>query len=518
MKLSEKSIEWAVKHLIKESDTDLFPRPIEIDIIQEEKASLFSMIKDIDLGNYVWRSFRRFIIPKGELSYRIVTQLNPLDSLILSAIIHEYGQRIESKRSPVSDKKVFSYRFSPHEDGTLYSNKNSWGDFWSFCHEKAKGYECIACLDISDFYNQIYHHTVENMLIDVGIPNQVKLSIMNLLEYITQKTSRGVPVGPHASHLLAEMSLIPIDNSMEFYGIEFCRYADDIIVFAKDENDARAKIFRIAGILDSQQRLVLQRQKTKLLNQEKFLEYSDLMIKDNPLDIQENQMMSIIKIHTNNDPYVKIKLENLTDAEIQVFSKTKIEELIRKYLSSEYPDYPRLRWFFRRLTQIGIGEAVNYCIQNMDSLIPAISDVCQYLISATNSYEGEWSKLGDATFDLLRSELFKSNEFFQITLLNLFVCNPAMNHINKLAQIYQQSSENIKRKIILSAYKNHAVSFIHEMKEQYPNMQEWNKRSFLIACSILPIEERKFFLNYAKSFFDNADYLERTLVKWAMKQ
>ena len=242
------------------------------------------------------------------------------------------------------------------------------------------------------------------------------------------------------------------------------------------------------------------------------------MMKDNPLNIQEEEMISVISKYSNNNPYVKIGYDKLTHDEQKVFSKDKIETLIQKYMSNQYPDYPRLRWFFRRLSQIGVGEAVDYCVRNMEQLIPAISDVCQYLIAATSAYTGEWLELGDMTFCLLNNELFKANEFFQITLLNLYVCNTKMNHMDKLVTLYSHSSENIKRKIILSAYKNNSVSFIRELKEQYPTMQEWNKRSFIVACSNLPIEERKHFLKYIKTFLNTNDYLERILIEWSLKQ
>ena len=85
----------------------------------------------------------------------------------------------------------------------------------------------------------------------------------------------------------------------------------------------------------------------------------------------------------------------------------------------------------------------------------------------------------------MRSDLFESSEFFQITLLNLFVKNTKMDHITELIAMYHMSSENIRREIIFCAYKNNAVAFIRELKEQYPAMQEWTKRAYLIACSIL---------------------------------
>ena len=391
MKLSKKSIEWAFAHLLKENDTDLFPEPLEIEIMHCKRDDIIARLQNLDIGAYEWKPFRRFLVPKGELSYRMITQLNPLDSLVLSAIIYEFGSKIEEKRVPESEKCVFSYRFAPDEDGTLYSRADSWKDFWETNLENARNCGCIACLDISDFYNQIYHHTLENMMIYAGIPKEIIKSVMRLLEYLTQKMSRGLPVGPHAAHLLAEMSLIPIDDSLHVHGIH-------------------------------------------------------------------------------------------------------------------------------RFAQIGTPSAIDYCIENMNDLIPAISDVCQYFISAADSYDGSWEHLGNCAISLMRSDLFESSEFFQITLLNLFVKNTKMDHITELIAMYHMSSENIRREIIFCAYKNNAVAFIRELKEQYPAMQEWTKRAYLIACSILVPEERKYFLKYAASSLPQTSYLEKALIDWAMEQ
>lgn len=49
----------------------------------------------------------------------------------------------------------------------------------------------------------------------------------------------------------------------------------------------------------------------------------------------------------------------------------------------------------------------------MVKLIPAISDVCQYLIFASDMYNEAWDKLGSEALALMQTELFKSNESFQ---------------------------------------------------------------------------------------------------------
>ncbi|EHN8902293.1 hypothetical protein F6T96_004547, partial [Enterobacter hormaechei] len=156
-------------------------------------------------------------------SYRQATQLDPQDSIILSALVYEYGNEIEKLR--LSDDVVFSYRFSPNINDGLYSNKKGWNDFWTKAEVLARSSTHILYCDIADFYNQIYHHTVENQLISAGWPNQAIKWLISLLESTTAGVSRGVPVGPHPIHLIAEATLIPVDNSLNSAGYKFIRYA-----------------------------------------------------------------------------------------------------------------------------------------------------------------------------------------------------------------------------------------------------------------------------------------------------
>lgn len=264
-KLREESYRWAIAHLFKESDTDLFPRPLELSIINELEEELIGDLVDIDLTNYKWQAARRFIVPKEDLAYRNATQLHPIDSILLAGIIYEYGHLIEARRA--GENTVFSYRFNPITDGTLYANKNAWNKFWKACQEEiaevrrtrdeeddesqfeytlTSDYPFVVTCDISDFYNQIYLHTIENQLIDCGFPNAVKNAIKSLLVHLNENSSRGLPIGPHSTHLLAEMSLIPVDNSLNFQGIHFKRYVDDVVFFCRTEKEARIIVQQFA--------------------------------------------------------------------------------------------------------------------------------------------------------------------------------------------------------------------------------------------------------------------------------
>ena len=205
MKVDSDSLKWTINHLVTLSDSDLFPRPIELDVISELGESAITFLSNLDLAQATPGPSRRFIVPKDNLSYRTATQLDPLDSIFLAAIIYKYGGLLEQKRRPKDEERVFSYRFFPDNSGHFYDLDFSWNLFWKKCLEKSIDYPYTVILDISDFYNQIYHHTLENQLIECGLPNQVVKWIMKLLKSITVGVSRGIPIGPHSVHLLAEI-------------------------------------------------------------------------------------------------------------------------------------------------------------------------------------------------------------------------------------------------------------------------------------------------------------------------
>ena len=272
MTLHKDSILWAIDFIRKHSDSDLFPKILEIDALADKSHEFAELLEGKDLAIFTPGACRRFIVPKDELSYRQATQLDPQDAIILSAVIYQFGQGIEDRR--LSNKVVYSYRFNPDAVEGLYSSKSAWNDFWTEAHEKTipilfplqkDKIGAVLYCDVADFYNQIYHHVVENQLTMSGFPNQATKWVIKLLESTTAGVSRGVPVGPHGIHLIAEATMIPIDNTLTTLGLDFIRYADDIIVFCDSDSSAKTALASIASTLDQQQRLMLQRYKTKMV-------------------------------------------------------------------------------------------------------------------------------------------------------------------------------------------------------------------------------------------------------------
>ncbi len=227
--LEDDSIVWAIESIAQQSDGDLFPPIPEIDSIQDNSAFLVSELTKRFPGIQPLPS-RRFIVPKGSLSYRQITQLHPQDTILLTSALYQFGRGIEVRRLPKDI--VYSHRFDPGPRHELYGFKSYWTDFWTTAKHMSSSHACILICDIADFYNQVYHHTIENQLHESGFPNSITKWINNLLGSTTAGVSRGLPIGPHATHLIAECSLIPIDKSLRTHGINFIRYVDDFVVFS----------------------------------------------------------------------------------------------------------------------------------------------------------------------------------------------------------------------------------------------------------------------------------------------
>ncbi|MBB3386654.1 MULTISPECIES: RNA-directed DNA polymerase [unclassified Rhizobium] len=493
MSLSKSSIEWAIKFITEHADGDLFPRLLEIEAIRERASEFADLVLSKQLKDLPHGSHRRFIVPKDEISYRQATQLDPQDSVILSALIYQYGSHLENRRRPAN--QVFSYRFAPSMHNGLYDRETSWNDFWTTASSRARTAEKVLYCDISDFYNQIYHHVLENQLLASGLPNQAIKWIVSLMESTTAGVSRGVPIGPHAVHLLAEASLIPIDNSMHTLGIDFVRYADDIIIFADSEFAARRDLGRVAAILDKQQRLTLQRHKTRFFDRSDFIRYCAEMIEDRPINDEEDMLLRVVSRYSRGNPYQTISYEEILPQDWALFSEEVLRAVIEEYIQSDDIDFIRLRWFYRRLAQIGHPDAIDVTLENIEALVPCFASICAYLVSVQTIPPNQWRDIGSRLLKLLDEPEIKESEYFRLSILSIFTRNPHINHFSSLASRYGGSDASAKREILLAGAIGSATDWLRELKEGFDGMDPWQQRAFIYCCALLPEDEKKYFLN-----------------------
>ncbi len=510
--LKTKSVQWAVQFVERHSDGDIFPPIPEISAIAGDPQQLVDQLTTQGVGEYDPLPHRRFIVPKGDLSYRQATQLHPQDSILLTAILHEHGQGIEDLRQP--DDRVFSYRFKPTNKHGLYAREISWNDFWNEALDRSWNHKWILHCDIADFYNQIYHHTIENQLPECGFPNTAVKWIKNLLQSTTRKVSRGIPVGPHGMHLIAEATMIPIDNSLITKDINYIRYVDDFIIFCNSQSEARRIIYEIATTLDRQQRLILQQHKTRIFSAEDFQEFAAKMVEDRPVNDEEAELLSIIRKYDHGNPYATLTYNQIASEDWKRFESEVVVEIVADYLNQEPIDYVRLRWFFRRLAQVGHPGALQVIIDHFEQLEPCLSSVCSYITSIQSIPPAEWESIGGRLLGIMDEHLIMDTEFARLSILSLFSKNEHIDHFKALARRFENSGGHTRRQILFAAMANANIDWLREQKETIESMDPWQKMAYVYCISILPRGERRFIFDPK----DASNPFEEQLIKWSRSQ
>lgn len=170
---------------------------------------------------------------------------------------------------------------------------------------------------------------------------------------MTNGGSRGIPVGPHSSHLLAEAALITTDNSLLAHNYDFCRYVDDIHIFCASRAHAEGALYNFVEVLDKHQRLTIQKHKTSILEANDFCQQANNMLMNRLLNDSEADILEVIRRHSRDDPYRLLKIHDLTRQDLNTVSQPILEHLLESYLSHSPVNYSRLGWLIRRLAQLG---------------------------------------------------------------------------------------------------------------------------------------------------------------------
>lgn len=108
--LQEDSLNWAITHIGKFGDTDIFPVPFEYIAIHQQWGLFKDYLLNIDLETHETRAFNRCLIPKPLGGYRAAIQLDPIDAILYTAAIYEVADLIENYRVAIDQKVSCSYR------------------------------------------------------------------------------------------------------------------------------------------------------------------------------------------------------------------------------------------------------------------------------------------------------------------------------------------------------------------------------------------------------------------------
>ncbi len=272
MHLKKASLKWALAHVERFGDTDIFPLPFEFAAIRAEWSSILPELEAIDLETHQVGDFRRALTPKSRYGFRLATQLHPIDSILLAALVYEVAKDLESNRIPKMERRVISHRVNRDGPGQLYDPEWNFECFKDILRAKCDepSAEWVVVTDIADFYTRLYHHPLENALRLATEKSEHVDALMNLLGQWNFRVSYGVPVGPAATRILAEVAISDVDYALLDEGLDYCRFSDDFRIFTSTEREAFRALAILAEYLQENHGLTLSERKTDVIRVERF--------------------------------------------------------------------------------------------------------------------------------------------------------------------------------------------------------------------------------------------------------
>lgn len=334
MKLLD-SIELAINNVLREGLTDVhaFSRPFEINMLKDEqlKKKIIDEIKRCfkknDIKSLEITPITHVLIPKKELfDFRKCALIQPLDELKYLSLVLQIASHIESMRINRSKNIIFSYRFKPG-NGYLFDSKYHYTTFREYVSKKTKykNINVMVSCDIGNFYDRLNLHRLESILLsNKNININIIKQINELLLFWSHRDSYGLPVGSNASRILAEASLVEVDNYLISKGIDFCRFVDDYRIFAKDSATAHHWLSLLVDKLNKEG-LFLNTSKTKIQDVAEKIEIDD---ENSTEDVAEKIEIDEEELIKENDSNINIENNNVTDTFEKKFN---IPKIIRGY-------------------------------------------------------------------------------------------------------------------------------------------------------------------------------------------
>lgn len=486
--LKPESIEWAWNHLKKFGDSDIFPYPFEYEAISYFWPTLKKELEIIDLSAYTPKAFLPFYIPKQYGGYRYAIQLDPIDTILYTALAYESADLIEKSRISSSLRIACSYRVELDEKGKFFRQKKGWDDFHNRSEELASSgdYEYIVTADIADFYNQISHHRIENALELSGVNKERAKNIESFMMKLTAGSSRGIPVGPSGSIIFSEAGLIDVDRFLNRNGYIHTRYVDDFRIFCKDINTANAALHELTRYLHTTHRLALQIHKTRIITPAEFLRKVLL----NPKEIENDTIQSKIdEISQFVDPYFEYEELSIEPPVIEEIIRKNLVELFHACIISTPIHYGLAKYLLRRATVLETRVLQSLVLDNFKDLIPIIREVSLYLkrVSKINDRDtgmrlySEWQYSG-----------YSSIPYVQLWFIDVLITTFPNCMEEEIYTLCKSFKSNLGlRPFAFYAMKKEYFDWIRENKETWQNNSPWDKRAIIWATQSLSNDEVK---------------------------
>jgi hypothetical protein len=506
--LQSHSLEWALAHLSKFGDTDLLPVPFEYEAIKADWDSIRTGLHKQNLCQSHPGALIHFLVPKPEGAFRVVTRLDPLDPILYTAAVYECATAIEKSRA---DKSVAcAYRIDLGSDGRFFGQDNGWDMFTTRSAELLcqNDVTYVVTADIADFYSQIGHHRVHNALEDAGVKGTRAQNLEKILGGWSALQSRGLPVGPHASIILAEASLNDVDQHLASRGYRHVRYVDDFRIFCTSHAHAVRATHDLCDYLFTSHRLALQPSKTRTYKKGTFAtevlknpEYAERKKKT-------EKVQKIVQAWHEAGYLIADDDIDTSDLDLDV-----LVELFEECVEQRPLRLGLARYLFRKAASLRTNRIQHKTLHKLQALVPVLRDVLLYLKKSKQAKSATDVSHALLNFGLKSDYAFLPyvQEWIVDTLTGSFAKSLTQGDFLSLAP-GARSTIGVRGEALLARARGD-ISWVRQYKERWRALGEWDRRAVVLSGSVLSNDERT---AWKRSILTTDDPLDRAVAIYAL--
>lgn len=492
--ISEASVRRAINHLGSFGDTDLFPRLPEMRCFLERPGTIAKDCERLNIGQYTPVSVIETLTPKSWLGFRIAHQLAAADNVIYLAALLDCAPYLEAARLPKDDNEAFAYRFAEGESIRVFEPARSYHQWLAYLsyfggpeNPFAEDRPAIVT-DISDFYQRIYFHRIENVLQDSGCPKGPSDLVQKVIKTTRARQSYGLPVGTTASRLLAECLLNDTDMLLKNMGVKFSRYIDDFRIAVPSEMEAHSILCKLAEHLMVTEGLSLNVTKTRMTSVKEIRRSSRARLQDVFTTAEMEQVHAFITLAYGDDDQPKD--EDIARSLSAEFLLKKLDEIGDK----KGIDLSIFKALLRALRFLPGIDAIRLLEKHADLLYYVPREFCLVLSAASKEESFATETVRARVMELLGMPPYSDLAYVRSWLLYLFVDGTLpVNAADWHSYDFNRSVIERRSRFFFRGLANDRA-FFRAQKTQLGSLSEWEKPAALMAGMCLPFDEYKHWL------------------------
>lgn len=509
----------SIEHLQKFGDTDLFPSLPEMRCYVESKDVVAEEFAKLTAGNYKPQHCIESLTPKGALGFRISHQLSATDNIVYLAATIAAAPQLEAYRLGEDTNRSFAYRFVEGEEARLFKSGRSYHDWINYISKFGKGDNPFDTLsygivtDISDFYQRIYFHRIENILADCGCDGLSAALIKKLIQKVRAKQSFGIPVGSNASRIIAEALLTDADKLLESRGFQATRYVDDFRILAANEQEAHSILCVLAEYLMVTEGLSLNTGKTRIMEIEELRKSAMKRLDDAFTSKEMLEIEAFIRIEYGEDEAEDLSASDEEDASKGLFMTAdrllaKMDEISAAGLT-DISIYKAILRALRFLPNIDISRLLN---DHKVLLYYIPREFCLLLRAALEQSSEKIDEVKATLLALIDTKPFSDLTFVRAWILDLFVRGPLIPEEADFAAYDFSRSTYEKRYHLLMRGVFNDRPFFRAQRTRFSDYSDWEAPCLLLGAMCLPEDEFKTWVDSVSDDVPGA--FPRVFVKW----